>query len=281
MKQHIPQIKSVIEESHNAQLAAEDILKLRTNEKLLNIEKQIVENEDTLRKYRHTISAETSTEINEKLRVLKEKKCALYDLLANSTDAKRRAVRRIKLSLIESNRIKRRQAGAGPNTKLTPDDEHFISQVIEEHASVDGRRKRDVLYFARRLKQKDLISIMNFRLVQQGRVKIKSAQTIMNRSMPHNKRTLQAKKHRNGQWLFCSKKPPKTALHTRIHTRYQRQARKLAKYHAVTGARKTVSPALFLIISKDDKAYLRPGTTGTCTIIFIFSDSPSIVCLLI
>ena len=103
---------------------------------------------------------------------------------------------------------------------------------------------------------------MNFHLLESGRKAIKSAKTIMTRACPHNKRSVQAKRHHRGKWLFCSKRPPKTALHDRIHTHHQRQARKLAKFHAVTGARGKVSPDHFLVISKDDKSYIRPGTTG-------------------
>ena len=256
-------IQLVIEETKNAKVAAEDIFKLRTREKIENTKKRLEKSRKILKHHVHTMSTKEREELTYKVDVLQNRKNDLEQLLNGSmSDAKqKRAIRRIKLSLLHENRVKRRKSGAGSKLKMLPEDELFLSQCIEEHASVDGRRKEGILYFSRRLKQKDLLSVVNFRLREQGRAAIKSAQTIMNRACPHKRKTVEAKNHR-GQWLFCSKKPPKTAIHEKIHTRHQRQARKLAKYHAVTGARGKVSRKQFLVLSKDDKSYLRPGTTG-------------------
>ena len=265
VKKSIEHMNFVVAETKNAELAAKDLFRLQTQDKAKKTNEKLEKAELILHQHKHTISTKVREEIEDKIETLKNRSIELKSLLnepqANSVKCKK-AVKRLKLALLEDNRVKRRKSGGGRKSALTSEDEDFISQCIEEHAAVDGRRKKDVLYFARRLKQKDLLSIMNFHLLEKGRQAIKSAKTIMNRSCPHNKRSVQAKKNHRGKWLFCSKKPPKTALHEHIHTRHQRQARKLSKFHAVTGAHGKVSPSDFLVMSKDDKAYMRPATTG-------------------
>lgn len=265
LKKSITHVKRVVEESNHASLAADDIFAIKMNDKLQLTCSKIEDIQKTIKIHGPSISAKLKNELEQQIVSLETRKDEIDSMLSDGTHGqqkRKRAVTRIKLALLEENRVKRRRTGAGPKEKMDSDDEEFISQCIEEHASVDGRRKQGVLYFSRRLKQKDLLSIMNYHLMECGKKAIKSAKTIMSRAHPHHTRSIQAKKNHRGKWLFCSKKPPKTALHEKIHTRHQRQARKLAKYHAFKGSMGKVSSKDFLILSKDDKAYLRPGTTG-------------------
>lgn len=262
VKKNIAHIKVVIQENENALIAADDLFNLRMEEKLSKNEEALEKTKRKILTLGPTLSNHRKEELEEKMNVLKQKKADNESLLMDPVHEKKRtkAMKRIKLAILEENRVKRRHKGAGPHPKLLGDDEDFISQCIEDHAAVDGRRKEGVLYYARRLKKKDLLTITNYHLLQSGRAAIKSATTITNRARPKNIRSIQAKRNHRGKWLFCSKKPPKTALCEKIHTRHQRQARKLAKYHAWTNSK--CSADHFLVISKDDKAYLRPGTTG-------------------
>ena len=172
---------------------------MQTQERKEKTEANLEKCQSTLKNHRNTLSQNVQAEIEERLTVLQHRRDELNAILTQTSNAKaKRVVQRIKLSLIETNRLKRRKTGAGPKLKLLPEDEDFISQCIEEHASVDGRRKQDVLYFARCLKQKDLLSVVNYHLLQTGRRAIKSAKTIMSRARPHNTRSIQAKKNHRG-----------------------------------------------------------------------------------
>ena len=259
--QKLEYLQNVAQEHQNAEMAAGDIFALRMKDKMINVANKIEELEGTLRRQRNILTAKTKDEIEHKITVLKHNKDDIKSLI-DGVDMPRRkkAEKRIKLSLIEENRVKKRKLGAGRKSLITESDEDFVGDAIEEHASVDGRRKEGVLYLARRLKQKDLLTIANYRMLQKGKQAIKSVTTVLNRGKPKNIRSKQAKQHK-GKWLFCTKKPPKTNVLDKLHTRHQRQARKLVKHHAYTGARGKVPLDHFLVLSKDDKTYVRPGTS--------------------
>ena len=63
-----------------------------------------------------------------------------------------------------------------------------------------------------------------------------------------------------GNWLFCTKKPPKTEEEGHESTHHQRAHIKINRMEMFSenGALKDLS----IDISMDDKAYLRPGTDG-------------------
>ena len=143
-----------------------------------------------------------------------EERIADLEMLLISNDGasarrKQKAVRRIALSLVQCVRLKRRRAGAGAKRKMSEEEEILLSECIEERASIHGRHSEGVLFYGKRLKQKDLLSIVNYKRLKMGKDVLKSAKTVLNRGHPRNKRSLQAKCHYVGKWLFYSRAPPK------------------------------------------------------------------------
>jgi hypothetical protein len=82
---------------------------------------------------------------------------------------------------------------------------------------------------------------------------------VYNRACPKNRRSIQAKKHL-GLGLFCSKKPPKLQENDNILTHYQRAFKKgillRQNYNLQDDTAK-----FNMFISRDDKAYICPGTS--------------------
>lgn len=89
--------------------------------------------------------------------------------------------------------------------------------------------------------------------LRQGKKLIKYATTVTNRGKPRNITSMAAKSHK---WLWCTKKPPKTEDHDTESTHHQRAHVRNAK-HTMFGDHEKDH---ILLISMDDKAYLRPGT---------------------
>lgn len=98
-------------------------------------------------------------------------------------------------NLIKENRLKNRKSGAGAKRKLDEQDEELIAKAIEQKTTVHGRRHDMVLYYHKRLKLDDMLSIANYYRMQQGKELIKSATTVYNRAKPKKMRSLQAKRH--------------------------------------------------------------------------------------
>ena len=88
---------------------------------------------------------------------------------------------------------------------------------------------------------------------------IRSATTIYNRSRPKNIRALQAKRH-IGKGLFCFKKPPKTEDSYNENTHHQRSHVNNAKLFLFSSKHQKEATKYAIIHSKDDEAYVRPGT---------------------
>ena len=76
-----------------------------------------------------------------------------------------------------------------------------------------------------------------------------------NRGKPRNVKSLAAKTH-HGKWLWCAKKPPKTEASDTESTHHQRAHIRNAKFKMFAKGHEKHS----VVISMDDKAYLRPGT---------------------
>ena len=70
--------------------------------------------------------------------------------------------------------------------------------------------------------------------------------------------TEQSKRH-IGFGLFCTKKPPKVDNPDNGLTHHQRKHRKLVRQHLFRNPHQTVYG---LMVSKDDKAYIKPGTSA-------------------
>lgn len=65
-----------------------------------------------------------------------------------------------------------------------------------------------------------------------------------------------------GKGLFCSKKPPKTEDSENLLTHHQRKLVDLAKHHLFADED---CHKFAIHLSFDDKAYIRPGTSGIFT----------------
>ena len=163
--------------------------------------------------------------------------------------------RRLAVQLVENNRVKRRKLSSGAPRLLDSEDESFIQKAIEDKSTAHGRCHTTTLYANHRVKKKDFLTIANYNLYKRGKKMIKSATTVLNRKRPRNKASRAANAH-IGKWLFCAKKPPKTEREANECTHHQRKHVKNAKISIFQKGRENRS----LILSMDDKAYLRPGT---------------------
>ena len=88
---------------------------------------------------------------------------------------------------------------------------------------------------------------------------MRSATTAYNRSRPHNKNSVQAKRHIGGA-LFCTKKPPKTEKNENDLTHYQRAHKKNIIHTFCSDENENDGLDFVFEISMDDKAYICPGT---------------------
>lgn len=95
----------------------------------------------------------------------------------------------------------------------------------------------------------------NYNLYRRAKKLIKSATTVLNRARPKNINSRAAKAH-CGKSLFCSKKPPKTESESVMATHHQSVHIPNCKLDMSKGTSKTRS----LVISFDDKDYIRPGS---------------------
>jgi hypothetical protein len=65
----------------------------------------------------------------------------------------------------------------------------------EEKATYHGRRSEPTMFTDRQVKVRDLVGIANFHLTKRGKPTLKSSTTVLNRSRPRNKRSIQGRKH--------------------------------------------------------------------------------------
>ena len=91
--------------------------------------------------------------------------------------------------------------------------------------------------------------LVNFKRLEKGK-------SVRARARPSNKRSIQSKLHL-GKGLWCSKKPPKTEENGNECTHHQRKHVQMAKEEFFSPEHEHNS----VIISTDDKAFLRPGTS--------------------
>ena len=161
--------------------------------------------------------------------------------------------RRLAVQLVEKNRVKRRKLSSGAPRLLDSEDESFIQKAIEDKSTAHGRRHTTTLYANHRVKKKDFLTIANYNLYKRGKKLIKSATTVLNRGRPRNKASRAAKAH-IGKRLFCAKAAKNGKGSKRVH--HQRKHVKNVKISIFQKGRQNHG----LILSMDDKAYLRPGT---------------------
>ena len=186
------------------------------------------------------------------------------------------ATKRIANQLLESRKIKRRRCsigappsgappwststtsdggGGGAPSLLDEEDDDFIAKAIESKSTCHGRRHETTLFTHHRVKKSHFLSLANHSLSKRGKKLIKSATTVTNRGKPRNVKSLAAETDR-GKWLWCANKPPKTEASETESTHHQRAHIRNAKFSMFAKGHEKHS----VVISMDDKAYLRPGT---------------------
>ncbi|XP_035690603.1 uncharacterized protein LOC118425678 [Branchiostoma floridae] len=256
-------LKERLEEWENTKIAAYDMTDMRLRDRIKIFEERIKMTEHLIEQATGRCSAERVGDLQEQKDMLEESLENVRNLKGSKTpyykQCFQQAVLRKANELAKEQRIKHRSLGAGPETKLDEEDEEWLTKCIEDKTTVHGRRHETVLYTHHRVKSRDLLRLANHRRLQRGAPLIRSVSTVTSRARPTNVRSIQAKRHK-GKGLWCSKKPPKTEDRDNECTHHQRKHVALAKEH-LFGKESEASRNHGLIISMDDKAYLRPGTS--------------------
>jgi hypothetical protein len=260
MLTHIERFKLIIEELQNTQIAAADMVQLQLKDKIKSIEDEINALEHKSQKVKEIWDESALDALQNDIDEKKQRCANVTEKLERTTPAAKvkfqRATRHKATELAEANRLKRRKYGAGAKRKLDSDDENFIAKCIEEKGEAHGRRTDSVIYGAKRVKYDDLLNLTNYNLAKKGKPLIKSKSTVQLLSKPRNSRSRQAKFH-HGRGLFCTRKPPKNDKDENENTHHQRAQVRLLKQDMFLDK---MIASHSLIISSDDKAYLRPGT---------------------
>lgn len=250
---------------------AETNVKNEISEKISRIDQRILHEEENLEKKSKLLSKQQHDELTEKIEDLKDRNLKFQEII--NTDGKnskglRQMINRKYRKLIVDKRVGMRKASSGRPQQIDEEDEQFILQSIEEKATAHGRRHDAVLYTGHRVKKKDFLKLANYSRISRGLKPIKSATTVFNRGRPRNKRSIQAKKHL-GLGLFCGKKPPKLKENDNILTHHQRAFKKGILLGQLHSSKEEANFNMF--ISRDDKAYICPGTSTGSVCINIFN----------
>ncbi|CAB4005466.1 RNA-directed DNA polymerase from transposon X-element [Paramuricea clavata] len=253
----LSKVLTVADESENALKTAEELLKLRTHKRVENVEKKIQQLDTKIEK--PLLSERRKCELEGEKDALQERLANLKELEKNESSSSQRKTqqrkRKIAQDLIANNRLKKGKLGAGAPQLLDSEDETFIAKAISTKSTCHGRRHETTLFTNHRVKKRDFLHLTNYSLMKRGKRLIKSATTVGNQGKPKNIRSIAAKSH-VGKWLWCSKKPPKTEDHDTVSTHHQRAHVLNAKLTMFSENQKEHR----LVVSMDDKAYLRPGT---------------------
>lgn len=264
---NVKQVRNVIVKIEETETAAHETVLLRLRQRQQNLKVKVDECTSVIEQKVGKWHDYRISDVYEKLDVLKEQleeNDTQINCLEKPDEADkytkqkvRQRIKRTANQLEYCNRIKKRKLGAGAKTLLDSSEE-FIAKAIEDKATYHGRRHNPVMFTNRRVKKRDLMSIANYRLLRKGKKMIKSATTAWNRSRPKNKRSHQAKLH-IGKGLFCTKKPPKAEDCDNENTHHQRSHCKNVREFLFSDNGKEFA----FMKSMDDKAYIRPGTSGT------------------
>ena len=253
----VDKVMTGAEEYANAYLAAGDMMKLRLNKRITSTNKRSQKVKAKLNRSQY-LPEKRILDMQAEVDMLSEQLSETKRLLLKQDKYNERKFeisrKRLVHKLIEDNRLKLRKLGSGRKQMLDSEDEDFICRSVESTATAHGRRHDSVLYLGHRVKKKHLLTLANFNLRNRDKRLIRSATTVYNRSRPRNKCSAEAKRHL-GKWLFCTHTPPKTeesAVETTHHRRSHVKNCKFSIFHREKNDG--------LVISMDDKAYLRPGT---------------------
>jgi hypothetical protein len=121
-------------------------------------------------------------------------------------------------------------------------------------------RRRGVVELERRIQRKEMRTIANRWLAENGKRLIKSYETARSWAKPKNKRSIQAKQHR-GQGLFLHKKAEKKFTEEHINLHYNRAHIKNYTRMLFSARKKSLVQKYAVRHCIDDKAYLRCGTS--------------------
>ncbi|XP_070539440.1 uncharacterized protein [Ptychodera flava] len=259
----ISKVLEASRETRNAKIAAEDMVNLRLRRKADLIQEEIKRTEEQLQMKKDILSEPRRKDLQEKQLVLEER---LRDVKRLRDKNDKYAVQRFKQSvkrkadsLLDENRVKKRKLGGGAPRQVDTDEEEFLVKCIEEKTSAHGRRHDMVMYLNHRVKVSDFLSLTNYRRLKEGKRLIRSATTLYSRGRPKNIRSIAARRH-IGRGLFCCKKPPKCEDSINECTHHQRAHKKNLFYEM--GSLECKDRWKFnFIISQDDKAYVRAGTS--------------------
>ena len=154
------------EEVHNAVTVSKDKTVLVLKEKIQRKENEILELRSSIEKLKVIQGDSRHIEsMEERLTVCKEGLKSTQDVLEYNdkyTEQKfKTAIRRGARTLVNESKLRSRKTGAGAKRKLDEMDKELISKPIEQKITVRGRRHDMVMYYQKRLKRDDLLSIAN------------------------------------------------------------------------------------------------------------------------
>ena len=224
-------VLSIVNERKNAELAATDMVKLRLEEQIKNVDCRINQKEKMMKQKSLDWEKFQLEELGEEIDSLKERKKNLEDLKNPMTKVRKtqlgQMIRRTQTKLIRNVRLGMRKKGSGRSLAMDDLDEQFVLNCIETKTTAHGRRQDQVMYTGRRVKKQDFLKLVNYHRLQRVKHPVKSATTVYNRGRPRNKRSIQAKNHL-GMGLFCTKKPPKAESNENELTHHQRAHKKIS-----------------------------------------------------
>jgi len=171
-------VKYVIDECKNAKIAAKDIVVLRLKENIQHLSDKKAELGKAMKN--GMLSEANRKKIEAKISAVEERQQQKDNILSSEESAAFKAiVVRVAQNLIEENRLKDRQAGAGRPSILDEETMEMVVRTLESDCNAERRRRDAVMYCDRsRIKESDLLDIANYYQNEQGKPTIKSSRTV-------------------------------------------------------------------------------------------------------
>ena len=188
----LQRILTVSGDVQNALTAGTEMAILSLQEKISKKEREIEylkESFDALSKMRS--DSRHLDSISEKITTCNESLTSLQQVLNHSDSYSRQKFNAAARKVSEFDRLRNRASGAGAKRKLDEIDEELIAKAIEQKITAHGRRHNMVLYYHKRLRRDDLLSIANYHLLEREKEMIKYATTVYNRGKTKKQRSLQ------------------------------------------------------------------------------------------
>jgi hypothetical protein len=260
IQQYTECVFNTLEERKKTRIQAEQLVLDDLKRKAENISKKKNKEEFRLSQKMHKWTETQLNELREQIEDLNEQHAnTMHHIHNNSSKGFKQIVKRKQKRLITEGRIGMRKTSQGRPQMMDEADERYVMQCIERKATAHGRRHDNVMYLNHRVKKKDFLRLANRSRMSRGLRPIKSTTTVLNRARPKYRRSIQARRHL-GLGLFCSKKPPKLQDNENILTHHQRAFKKgILMKRCRNKDGEGLKHNLF--ISRDDKAYICPGTS--------------------